>query len=84
MACRARRRRRRAAPDPVTPNQAAELVIGPTPRGTWFASPAERARLRGLQGLPVTPGIAACERQLDAARDGFAAAGEALRTVEED
>jgi hypothetical protein len=79
-----RQRRRRRAPDVLTIEQAAELTCGPSWRGSWFASPAERARLRRLYALPASRAVAARERQLDAARARGSASSTPLVPVATD
>jgi hypothetical protein len=68
MPRRARRRRRTNPADTLTPEGLAELLAGPTPRGSSFASPAARERLRRLHGLPRTKALAAREAWCDALR----------------
>ena len=81
MPRRARRRRRVAAADELTPGMVVDLVCGPTPRGSAFGAPDERERLRRLHAVPRSRSIAARERQLDAARAAFAAARTTAATI---
>jgi len=60
-----RRHKQRAA---LSMDQRTELLCGPTPRGTGFDSPAERARARRTYRLPATREMLAREAAIDALR----------------
>lgn len=68
-------KRRTDGRDVVTRDQLMELLCGPSPRGTAFASAADRGRCRRLLGMTPSPTAVERAARTDQARVGTGASG---------